>query len=95
MGKKKFSYKIIFESNIIWGRPINKDLIGLIKEYRQNKKINIEFYAPELVIKEAQKHLLDDFNEKRKSYNAANRDINEIFINRYFIMRRRLVSATS
>lgn len=82
MNKKKFSYKIIFESSIIWGRPLNKDVVSLIKEYRKNKKIIVEFYAPELVVEEAKKHLLDDYSDKRKSYNAANKDLNEIFLYR-------------
>lgn len=82
MVKKKLSFKIIFESSIIWGRPINKSVISLIKEYRKNKKISVDFYAPELVVEEAKKHLQDYYLAKRENYNAVNKDLNEIFVHR-------------
>lgn len=42
----------------------------------------VDFYIPELVVGEAKKHFLDDYSKYRERYNDANKDLNEIFIQR-------------
>lgn len=75
---KKLNYTVIFESNIIFGRPINREVIVFIKNCKANKKINTKFYVPEVVVDESKKHLLDDFLKVKEKYNAADRDLCEI-----------------
>ena len=76
--KNKPSYKIIFDRNVIWGRPIYKSVIQFIGEYHGNPNLDIEFFVPEMVSDESKKHFLNDFLDVKKRHDAASKDLQEL-----------------
>ena len=78
MKKKKLKYVVIFDSSVVYGKPIRKEIVELIKNCLADKRLSISFYAPEMVLDEAKRHLFEDLLDLKNEYDAIIKDIGVI-----------------
>ena len=76
MGKKKGKkknplpeYKVIFDNNVLWGNPLRKEVKELVKKWKRNSNVDIEFLLPEVVQEEFKKSYINKVEEAQIQVN--------------------------
>lgn len=66
----KKHYYIIFDTNVIWGKPVQKNFLEL-KKYIDSSGLEVGLYVPDTVKEEFKKKTLFEFKDVLEKYNSA------------------------
>lgn len=77
--KHKHKYSVIFDTNtLIMGNPFNKEIINLIKEYKNNSEVKLEIFVPKVVEEEFKSKLPKKIIDAKAAYVKAIKEINSL-----------------
>lgn len=82
--KKNVRLVIIFDSNLIFGLPISKEVRDFIQSTNLDKRLSASYYVPETVLEEAKKKFLDNYKESKQRYFDSTKTLSVILKSKKF-----------
>lgn len=76
---KRYKYHIFLDSSSLYGAPITKELKLFVDKYKNDDKISLYIYIPEVVEKELERRILEDYKAKHNQVVKHLRSLRKLF----------------